>query len=158
MLFKSACRRFRRIDANAREMEISRAEQDFLTAHARGCNRCRVHSGELDVVSAALSASAFDPIVISPDFTENVVRGVRAMRREGHRNAYRPVLVGAGAAFVALGAILQVVGAQAPAPTTDGTAGVGVYRESPLKSTSPSELNLFDAPSRLVRDPRPHDV
>ncbi|MEO7454027.1 MAG: hypothetical protein ABIV13_04620, partial [Fimbriimonadales bacterium] len=64
--------------------------------------------------------------------------------------------VGAAAAFVAVGAILQMVGLQPAAPSTDGSAGSAIDR--PAEVTTPGELNLFDTPSKLVRDPRPYDV
>lgn len=138
-------------------MEISRADRAYMAAHALDCSRCRTRSEQLNAVHAVLSVSAIEP-QCSPDFTDNVVRRVRAMRREGSHHVLRPLLVGAVSAAVALGAVLQMVGTQAEPPTTDGTARNSILRDAPFESTTPGSLNLFDSPSRLVRDPRPNDV
>jgi hypothetical protein len=156
MLFRFACKRYRSIE-DAREI-ATRAQLEFVADHAAKCGKCRVYSEVAGALRAGLGKAELAPVVISGDFTERVVRGVQAMRRESYRTSYRPVLVGAMAAFVALGAILQVVGAQPEAPSTDGTAESTLKRESPLDSSEPGDLNLFDTPSKLVRDPRPHDV
>jgi predicted anti-sigma-YlaC factor YlaD len=156
MLFKFACKRYRRIFTNARETAITRAESDFLSMHKASCAECRSYAIQVDALIAAMSDVAVDPLLVSEDFTENIVRGVRKMRRDSYRTSYRPVLVGAAAAFVAVGAILQMVGLQPPAANTDGSAESNIER--PIDATTPGELNLFDTPSKLVRDPRPFDV
>jgi hypothetical protein len=159
MLFKLACKRYRSISSNARETEVTRAESDFLTAHEAKCIGCRNYRTELDMMTKAITASLVDPFDISRDFTDRVVVGVKKMRRESYRTSYRPVLVGAVAAFVAVGAILQTVGLQPAEPTTDGTAeSTTPLRETPLDTAEPGNMNLFDTPSKLVRDPRPTDV
>jgi hypothetical protein len=112
---------------------------------------------QLNAVHAVLSLAAIEP-QCSPDFTDNVVRRVRAMRREGSQHVLRPLIVGAVSAAVALGAVLQMVGTQAEAPSTDGSARNSILRDAPFESTTPGSLNLFDSPSRLVRDPRPNDA
>lgn len=158
MLFRFACKRYRSIETNARETQVTRAESDFLNRHAAGCPRCLAYTLEVDALSDALSGSMIEPMAVSPTFTEDIVRGVRAMRRESYRTSFRPVLIGAVAAFVAVGAILQMVGLQPEAPSTDGSADTGIRRESPLDSAEPGDMNLFDTPSRLARDPKPIDV
>ena len=158
MLFRFACKRYRSISSNARETEITRAESDFLTAHEAKCIGCRNYRTELDMMTKAITASLVDSFDISRDFTDRVVVGVKKMRRESYRTSYRPVLVGAVAAFVAVGAILQMVGLQPAAPNTDGTAERSIGKDSPLNGSEPGDMNLFDTPSRLVRDPRPFDV
>jgi hypothetical protein len=128
-----------------------------MESHADACADCRAFSEDIYKIADLLNSNSVQPR-ISEDFTERVVLGVRAMRREGYRTAYRPVLVGAVAAFIAIGAVLQVVGAPSSAHTTDGSAENAIKRESPLNSVMPGDMNLFDTPSRLVRDPRPNDV
>jgi hypothetical protein len=110
------------------------------------------------MLTKAITASMVEPFQISPDFTDRVVLGVRRIRRESYRTTYRPVLAGAVAAFIAVGAILQVVGVQPSALTTDGTAESTGRPESPLNRAEPGDMDLFDTPSKLVRDPRPYDV
>src|SRR5687768_2026874 len=122
MLFKLACKRYRRIHTDARETQITRAQSDFLSQHEASCPRCKAYSFEVGAFVEAMSSSIIEPLHISPNFTENVVRGVRAMRRDSYRTSYRPVLVGALAAFAAVGAILQMVGLQPAVPNTDGSA------------------------------------
>lgn len=158
MLFKFACKRYRSISSNAREMDITRAESDFLTAHEAKCKACRSYRVELDMMTKAITASMVDSFEVSRDFTDKVVTGVKKMRRENYRTTYRPVLVGAVAAFIAVGAILQTVGLQPAEPTTDGTAESMPLRETPLDTAEQGDMNLFDTPSKLVRDPRPMDV
>lgn len=157
MILKIACRRYRRIESEAREIEITRADRAFLSTHALACSRCRLHSEQLNAVQAIFAVSAFEP-TCSPEFTDNVVRKVRAMRREGSQHVLRSLVVGAVSAAVALGAVLQIVGTPAEPPTTDGTARNSILRDAPFETTTPGSLNLFDSPSRLVRDPRPNDV
>jgi hypothetical protein len=112
----------------------------------------------MDMLTKAITASIVEPFHVSSDFTDRVVLGVKKMRRESYRTTYRPVLAGAVAAFVAVGAILQVVGIQPDAPTTDGSAESSARPESPLNRAEPGDMDLFDTPSKLVRDPRPYDV
>jgi len=157
MIFNLACRRYRRIESEAREIEITRADRAFVAAHALDCDSCRRRSEQLNAVCAILSQSLIEP-TCSPGFTDNVIRSVRAMRRERAKHVWRPLVVGALSAAVALGAVLQIVGAQANPPSTDGTAQNSILRDAPFDATTPGSLNLFDSPSRLVRDPRPNDV
>src|SRR5687767_7460316 len=100
MLFKFACKRYRSISSNARETEITRAESDFLTAHEAKCKACRSYRVELDMMTKAITASMVDSFDVSRDFTDKVLIGVKKMRRESYRTTYRPVLVGAVAAFI----------------------------------------------------------
>ena len=158
MLFKFACKRYRSISSNARETDVTRAESDFLATHEAKCEHCRNYRVELDMMTKAITASLVEPFEMSRDFTDKVVLGVKKMRRESYRTSYRPVLAGAVAAFIAVGAILQVVGDQAKEPSIDGAADSTIRKESPLNSDQPGDMNLFDTPSKLVRDPRPFDA
>ncbi|MEO7453525.1 MAG: hypothetical protein ABIV13_02035, partial [Fimbriimonadales bacterium] len=85
MLFKFACKRYRRIFTNARETEISRAESDFLNLHEGACSRCCSYSLQVNALIDAISDAAIEPVLVSPDFTEDIVRGVRKMRRDSYR-------------------------------------------------------------------------
>jgi hypothetical protein len=157
MFFKLACRRYRRYETTAREFGLTPAARSFMDSHADACAACRSFSEDLHLVTELLSNSHIEP-VLSADFTDRIVSEVRAVRRQGYRTAYRPVIVGAVAAFIAIGAVLQVVGAPSSAPSGEGAAANAFKRESPLNSTVPGDINLFDTPSKLVRDPRPNDV
>jgi hypothetical protein len=157
MIFRFACRRYRSIDTNARETQISREDRDFHAQHGAACARCRCYTAEVDALTRALTASHIEPVSVSTNFTDNVVRGVHAMRRESYHASYRPILVGASAAVVALGAILQMVGTQPSPPTPEGSAE-SIRRETPLETAEPGDMNLFNTPSKLVPDPRPFDV
>ena len=157
MIFRFACKRYRSIDTIARETQISREDREFHAQHGAQCTRCRSYTAEVDALTRALTASHIEPVDVSKNFTDNVVRGVQAMRRETYHASYRPILIGATAAAVALGAILQMVGKEPSMPTPDGSAET-IRRETPLDSVAPGNINLFDTPSRLVPDPRPFDV
>lgn len=157
MILKLACRRYRRIESEARERGLTQSERAHLDAHALACRQCRARTEQLRAIQTLLAVTVIEPSV-SPDFTDKVVERVRAMRRQNSKHVLRPLVVGAVSAAVAIGAVLQVVGVQAEAPKATGSAQNSILRETPIDGATPDGLNLFDSPSRLVRDPRPNDV
>lgn len=158
MLFKLACRQYRRTFGEFLGGDMSPETQAFLARHEAACPRCARKGAELRAIHAVLLAEGTMEVTPSPDFTDRVVERVRAARREAMRPSLRPVFYGAGAALVAVGAILQVVGAPVDATMPDGSASSEVRTTMPLDDNSSGDLKLFDSPSRLVRDPRPNDV
>lgn len=129
------CRKYRR-DRLRDEFVDGYSPNDRYSAHLAGCERCRAFNSELIRLEALLSqeSPAADS---SPEFTERIVEKVRAERDPSSLALWKPSLIGAATAALAMGAFLQILTSE-PRARTDTPIG------SAERTHVPTEHLLFE--------------
>ena len=125
--------------------------------HSGECDACRAFDGQLAAAREALRAATLHHQG-PPSFSLKVAWAVSRDRLRRQRAVWWPTLTGAGTAAIAVGAILQLLYASSVQPSPEGTAQREHKRNSPMRLFKPGQLNLFDSPGRVVRDPERTDV
>lgn len=155
-MFRSSCRRFRRLSLFVQDSSLNTRDVVFLTAHSESCKSCREYRGEIIQITAAIQATGYENDG-SPGFSTRVAREVIRQRTQPLAGL-RPGLVGALFAFLAVGSIVQIVTASPTSAVPPAGSAAERRAITPLQGEGPMRFELFDTPSRMVKDPEPLDV
>ncbi|MGI8922441.1 MAG: hypothetical protein ACR2HJ_00125 [Fimbriimonadales bacterium] len=153
-----ACNRYRKLRLASEDGVLSGRALRFLAVHSQACGECLHYDVEISDMKAALRSAALEHEG-GPEFGAATLRVVLADRQQRRTPTLKPIIVGAATAVIAVGAILQLLSASLNATVSPtGEAQRPLRQDMPLEVDTPGTFNLFDTPSRLVRDPKPFDA
>lgn len=113
------CDRFRSL-ADADERDVSREELIFLRSHAGECSECRRYLTDISLLSDVLRSSAIDHRG-DHDFTDRVEESVVSIRVLDELSAWRPAMIAALTAAVAILTVLHVLTSNPATPSLKPT-------------------------------------
>lgn len=156
MALRFACRVFRKLRLQSLDSDIGAAAARRLAQHLSHCADCRDYDQQILAITNVLRESKVE-YSGSHNVASIVVAILRSERLKKEARGLRPVLIGAAAAVVALGAIVQVISSPVPQASPEGAA-IREYRRDSLRPAKPGQLNIADTPSRLIQDPERTDA
>ncbi|MCH8273228.1 MAG: hypothetical protein IH851_00360 [Armatimonadetes bacterium] len=135
MGLRRSCRRFRKLRLSSPERGLRVGEQTFCAEHVHDCTGCRRYDSELSAAREALRSSSVNHHGPA-EFANRVVRAISRDRIRRQFEVWRPTLIGAVTAAIAVGAVLQVL---TPDPEYDARSPEGT-----AALPAPSETLIFD--------------
>ncbi|MBA3725607.1 MAG: hypothetical protein H0W86_03930 [Armatimonadetes bacterium] len=158
MFSRYACKRYRRLRLDSEDGVLSSRALRFLAVHSQACGECLFYDVEISDMSAAIRSAALEHEG-GPEFGAATLRVVLADRQKRRTPTLKPIFAGAATAVIAVGAILQLLSASLNTTASPiGEAQRPLRQDIPLEIDMPGTFNLFDTPSRMVRDPKPFDA
>ena len=135
---------------------LGEGDVNFLSSHSAICKSCHQFGDELSAISEAIKHSRFESDASSGFSSRVLDEAIR--QRSAPLVGLRPALVGALFAFLAVGSAVQFATASPPVDVPDAGSAVQKRDLTPLQGEGPMRFELFDTPSRMVKDPEPFDV
>jgi len=135
---------------------LGERDVDFLAKHSLACKNCHQFGDELSAISDAIKHSRIDSET-SIGFSSRVLdEAIR--QRSAPAGGMRPALAGALFAFLVVGSTVQFATASPSTDVPDAGSSVEKRDLTPLQGEGPMRFELFDTPSRMVKDPEPFDA
>ena len=116
------CNRFQRLVSEARDRELSLAEDGFLQKHRQICEPCRTSEQDAAMALDMLRMASLDPEV-DPNFDVRVIRRLQVQSSRESVRYWSPAVVGALIAGISVVAALQLISRSVEVPQNNSPIG-----------------------------------